>query len=467
MKTETRFVPELQTVFDWHAYTLHTADLGPLVERSDIQSSIGPFLVLPEYRVSYPDSVVSALSNLYTEYNRAFHPLVQANREWGTDYQYCTTRDGVPVNGWVQIDMVGLSQGFLDIADSRPEEEVQAVLRNSIFEIENSLAMYQLLQEIFSTAEGNSTFKQRFRASLEHIRNKHGRPIALLAVTDQKYLAMKQTEFGVAPEDPLTDEEVERLSGFDRFFGPEDFRAYLESTGGECEYLLYVRSSDPIPKLKHPGVTVEHPLFGDPVLRKIIKAHALTFNVDAPDMPYHARINDTKEYMFAMGMAFQVEDQHDIITPEFVAHLATGRTYDDYDGTRVTPQFTGYLEQQGIEYFTTTTGELMLRAKPLKGTYGCYGHLSGELRDKKFRNELRGQLKSRGKYVLQNEMEVPMITDGESGRRYLYIDRLFFSTDGDEVKFMGGFRSLMPEDSAEAQGRRIHGNEVTTWAEIC
>ncbi len=466
MKTETCFVPELQALFDWHAYTLHTADLGPLVERSDIKSSMGRFLVLPGYRVTYPASVVSALARLYTEYNQAFCPLVQANREWDTDYQYCTTPNGVPVNGWVQIDMVGLPQGFLDIADSRPKEEVQAVLRNSIFEIENSLAMYQLLQEIFSTAENHSMFKQRFRASLDHIRAKHGRPIALLAVTDQKYLAMKETEFGAAPDEPLSDADVMRLSGFDRFFGPEEFRTYLESTGGECEYLLYVRSSDPVPKLKHPGVAVEHPLLGDPMMRKVIKAHALTFNVDAPDMPYDARINDTKEYMFAMGMAFPVEDQHDIITAEFAAHLATGKTYREYDGVRVTSQFTEYLQQQGIQHFTTITGELVLRAKPLKGTYGCYGHLSGEMRDKKFRSELRGQLKSRGKYVLQHEMEVPTISDESSGRRYLYIDRLFFSTDGDQVAFMGGFRSLMPEDSTEAQGRRIHGNEETTWAEI-
>ncbi len=466
MENETCFVPELQSLFDWHAYTLHTADLGPLIERSDIESSIGRFLVLPGYRVTYPKSVVSVLMSLYAEYNQAFRPLVQANREWNTDYQYCTTPDGIPVNGWVQIDMVGLPQGFLDIAESRTKEEVCAVLRNSIFEIENSLAMYQFLQEIFSTPLNNSMFKRSFRASLDRIRQKHGRPIALLAVTDQKYLDMKATEFGAGPDDTLTDEDVERLSGFDHFFGPEDFREYLKAHGGECEYLLYVRSSDPVPKLKCPDVTVEHPLLGDEAMRRIIKAHSLTFNVDAPDMPYDARINDTKEYMFAMGMAFPVEEEEDIITPEFVAHLATGKNYSEYYGTRVTQQFTGYLEQQGIEQFTTTTGELMLRAKPLKGTYGCYGHLSGEMRNKKFRNELRRQLKSRGKYVLQHEMEVPTITGEECGREYLYIDRLFFSTDGDQATFMGGFRSLMPKDSAEAKGRRIHGNEETAWAEI-
>jgi hypothetical protein len=309
-------------------------------------------------------------------------------------------------------------------------------------------------------------FKRRFRDSLDAVRRTHRKPIALLAVTEQKFAAMKAAEFGKVPEDDLSDAEVRERAGFDRFFGPDDFREHVEVNDGECGYLLYVRSSDPIERLKRPDVHVEHPLLGDPELRRIIKENALTMNIDAPEMEEGPRINDTKEYMIAMDMAYPIRAQEELLTREFIDFLGKGGDFPSYEGRRLTEGFAAYLERQGVDPYTTRTGELAIHAKPLKGTYGCYGHHAGKLNDRKFRTELRGELRGRGTYAIQHEMTVPTVHDSRSGDSYSFIDRLFFSTLGEVPVFMGGFRSLLPNDSAEVRAGRLHGNDMTVWAEI-
>jgi hypothetical protein len=266
--------------------------LGAVEVRNDIRSSLAPFHALPEYRVRYPDVVVDALCQLYMEYNQAFAPLVEANREWEADYRHCIVGD-LPKNLWVQIDMVGLPQHFLDQAPSLDVGRVREMLRGAIFEIENSLAMYQLLERIC----GRSEFCHRFRSSLDAVRRRHNMPIALLAVTQEKYGLMMGSEFGRDADESISDDEVFELTGFDRFFGPDEFRAHVAENAGGCRYLLYVRSSDPVLKLKKPDVVVEHPLLSDPQMRSIIKSHALTFSVDDPLMDCSCRINDTKAYL--------------------------------------------------------------------------------------------------------------------------------------------------------------------------
>lgn len=455
-----------RTLLDQHIRTLGSVALGPIVERTDIASSMGPFLSVPAYKIHYPEVVVRALTQLYAEYNEAFRPLVQANREWDTDYRYCMTGSGAPFNGWTQVDMVGLPQEFLSTAPNYSESEIREVLRGRIFEIENSLAMYQLLERIFSERGADTQWSTRFRASLDDLRKRHGKPVALLAVTDEKYVAMKETEFGKSANDALTPNEVLQLSGFDHFFGPNDFLEHVNARHGNCDYLLFVRSSDPVDKLRKPEFAVEQPLLGDPRIRRIIKAHALTFNVDAPDMEPNARINDTKEYMLTMGMAYRAETQDDILTPEFTTYLAQGKTYADYTGERLSAYLADYLNAQAIDTEKVASGDAALRGKPMKGTYGCYGHVTGTLRDGKFRNQLRTNMRKRGSYVIQPEMEAPVIVNASDGRAYTYIDRNFFSTNGHEYQFIGGLRSFMPVDSPEAQRGRNHGNNSTVWAEI-
>ncbi len=465
--TATAAMPQKpKHILDQHIAQTAEVALGAVTMREHIQSVSGPFGAILSYQVRYPKKVLRALEILYAEYNRAFTPLVEANREWESDYRFCVSPSGAPLNRWTQIDMVGLPQQFLDEIDRFSDDEILEILRERTFEIENSLAMYQLLERIFSNAEGFSQFDYCFRSSLRDVRKQLGRPVALLAVTQEKYLDMREKEFGKRDGETLTDLEVHELSGFDRFFGPEEFAAYIHSNGGICAYALYVRSSHPIDKLRKPENEIAHPLLADADMRRIIKANSLTLNIDAPEMEPERRINDTKEYMPRMGMGYRVNGQSDILTPEFEEHLARGKTYASYEGQRLAHTFAAYLETQGIDPQQASEGALTLRTKPMKETYGCYGHLTGELSDKRFRNQLRTNIRKRGSYVLQPEMWIPKIRNTTTDEEYYFIDRNFFYTDGERFCFMGGLRSLMPADSTEAQKGRNHGNNSTVCVEI-
>lgn len=453
----------LLETFDRHVKTPVTANLGGVVERNDIQSSIESFHIMPKYRVSYPEVVVQALGRLYAEYNQAFIPALEKNREWASDYKHCM-QSGLPVNFAVQIDMVGLPESFLQAAEHMSVEEVVEIFRRRTFEIENSLAMYQLLEVCCSNGT-DSFFKKRFRPVLSKVRKRHGKKVALLAVTQQKYDAMLHSEFGKQPGDAITDDEVRALSGFDRFFGPDSFRQYLAENGGKCGYLLYVRSSDPVSKLKDPSTEVDHPLLSDPSMRKLIKANAVTFNVDAPTMDHGRRINDTKEYQSRIGMAFAIDCEDDLFTLEFSTHLYGGNAYADFSGPRLSKAFVAYLEEQGIDPADVESGKQALRFKPSKLAYGCYGHVTGVLTDQKVRGELRRQMRQRGAYVVQPEFPTPKITNVD-GATYAYIDRNFMAFIGGKPQFIGGFRSMMPIGCHELKKGRNHGNGSTVWAEI-
>ena len=454
---------ELLETFDRHVKKPVTADLGSVLERTDVQSSIGSFHILPKYQIAYPEVVIQALGRLYAEYNQAFIPAMEKNREWNSDYKHCM-HAGLPVNFAVQIDMVGLPESFLQAAESMSVEEVLEILRRRTFEIENSLAMYQLLEVCCSNGT-DSFFKKRFRPVLSKVRKRHGKKVALLAVTQQKYDAMLTSEFGKQPGEVITDDEVKVLSGFDRFFGPDSFRQYLSENDGKCGYLLYVRSSDPVSKLKDPSAEVEHPLLSDPVMRKLIKAHAVTLNVDAPRMDHSRRINDTKEYQPRIGMAFAIDSEEDLFTLEFATHLYGGKAYADFSGPRLSKTFIAYLEEQGIDPQAVELGRQSLRFKPIKLAYGCYGHVTGALTDQKVRGELRRQMRQRGAYCVQPEFPTPEITNID-GTTYAYIDRNFMAFINGQPQFIGGFRSMMPLGCHELKKGRNHGNGSTVWAEI-
>ncbi len=406
--------------------------LGQKVLRTDIRSSASPFWTMPEYMVTYPSVVIEALGTLYKEYNKAFMDLVRRNREWGTDYQYCGSPES-RVNHMVQVDMVGLDDEFLDWATHQSVEKLVEVLRwGKIFEIENSLAAYQIIQGV-SEGCGSFGFKSRFRATLDSIRRRFGKQIALLAVTDEKYDGMLAFEFGHYPSVHPTDAEVREYTGFDTFWGPKQFREHVEANGGECKYLLYARTSDPIAKLKNPKLEVNQPLLADKEMRRIIKANSLTMNIDRPDRHKldedDESINDTKEYLHSMGMAYRVRSVE-------------------------------VLESLSLD------NDVVRRAKPMKGTYGCYGHFRGTVSDRRFLKELGKGIELRGAYVVQPEYEVPKVVDSVSGDSYDFIDRNFLSIDGDRVTFLGGVRNMMPSDSVEAREGRIHGNREMVSAEI-
>ena len=434
-------VHEVLKMLDAHMRPTYTVPMGEVTCRTDIKSADGPFNTVPSYRTAYPSAVVKALCELYREYNAMFRALMVANMEWSTDYQHCVWNTRV-VNCMVQVDMVALPDPFLREAAGMPVPLLKEVLRRRIFEIENSLAMYDLLINICPGDRMHSRFKTGYHSVLGHVRKRFGkRPIALLAPTQAKYDAMCLSEFGHAG--PISDEEVKSRIGFDRLFGPDDFRDYIGRTGA-CEYLLYVRSSDPVERLKDPSVVVAQPLLGDPDMRKLIKANALTMNVDAPDAEAARRINDTKEYMPMMGMGYRVNCAHELL----------GRP------------FGWYLAAQGIDLNDVREKNVSLRAKPLRGTYGCYGHIHGPV-TAKFRGELDRQIALRkDAYVVQPEYRALHLEDRDSKRRYIAIDRNFFGIVGEEPMFLSGFRSMMPVDSHEAKSGRVHGNADTLWAEV-
>ncbi len=456
---------ELHSLFTPH--NAETKNLGPTIDRK-IQSSVMLCHTLPDYQVVYPQAVVQALCELYTEYNLAFRKLVEANREWSDDYHHLMYGpDCTPVNFAVQIDMLGLPEWFLQEATTMPVNLLRELLRGTVFEIENSLAMYQLLERTCANGDGPSYFQPRFRQALDELRRRHGKPIALLAVTQQKYQAMRESEFGKQDGDALSNQEVRDLSGFDYFFGPDEFRHHVQEKGG-CEFMLYVRSSDPVAKLKKPKLSVDHPLLGDAQMRRVIKANAITFNVDAPEMQYPQRINDTKEYMGPLGMGYEISRVEDLMSGEVCEHLATSHSFEEYHGQRLSDGFAQYLARRGMPMQAIESGSVHLRAKPAKGTYGCYGHVRGPLSSgAKFRKDLAYELRQRGgTYVVQPEMTTPQIVNTKDGVTYTYIDRNFLAFTNGHPVFLGGFRSMLPVDTNEAHKGRVHGNRDTVWAEI-
>lgn len=424
---------------------------------------IGTHLIFQDYTIMYPKRVLNALQILYQQYNRAFLPLVEANREHVLDYKYCM-HNGLPVNYFVQIDMCGLPPEFLEKVDDLSDIEIMQTVRRSIFEIENSLAVYEFLQHLFPSVD-SSLFKSSFRKGLDGIRHMYGMPVALLAVTHQKYDEMRRFEFGKGEGEILTDEEVYEASGFDTLFGPDELKAHIESSGGQCGYLLYARTSDPLDKLKKPEFEVSHPLLSDPYLRRIIKEHALTLNIDNPQSTYLKKINDTKEYMPTLSMGYIASSIEDIVSTSFLAHSASGKSPAEYTGPYFSGQMYEYLVSCGISLAEIDSGTVALRCKPLKNAYGCYGHASGTIHESGFRTEVRSGLRKRGLYIVQPELQTPTIRDS-TGTCFTYIDRIFFSTNGAECTFMGGFRNMIPTDSIEAKRRRIHGSSSTVYAQI-
>jgi hypothetical protein len=193
-----------------------------------------------------------------------------------------------------------------------------------------------------------------------------------------------------------------------------------------------------VSKLRYPESSVTHPLLSDSGIRRLIRENTLTLNVDAPEMEYPNRINDTKEYMAPMSMAYQITAMEDLRPSAFQTYLRT----------------------QGFD----KPAAVMLRCKPAKGAYGCYGHVARVMSDGE--KALARGLSLRGDYVVQPEMRTPTITNATDGITYTFIDRVFLGMVNGHLEFLGGVRNLMPVESIEAREGRIHGNSSAVYAEI-
>jgi hypothetical protein len=407
-----------------------------------VPSIVGSITVAPSLEIEYPAVVVDALTNILREYNQSFRALVAANQEHPTDYRFLRDKHGEPFNLGVQIDMRGLTPAFLRAAQFADEEDVRAAIKSGIFEIENSLAAYGIISNTFSgnRGESNSLVHDRFRDHLEQLRRRHDMPVALLACTQEKYDGMLGFEFGRKPGEVISDAEVHKVSGFDRFFSPAELRDHLRQNNGESGYLLYARTSEPIAKLRKPLTASPETILEDSALRKVIREYAITLNIDSPQSPLGsaARINDTKAYLPVMGMAFHVDDVTKIDSPEF------------------------------LKFVTDCGGDArsVIRAKPMQSSYGCYGHLRGETDNARFRKQLDSSIRQRGPYVLQLEKVTPQFADMSSTRTFNYIDRVFFGANGGEITYFGGVRTLSPSDGVEVKEGRIHGSATSIYAPI-
>ena len=461
----------LRRAFRTSVSDMCSSPLGPSLTRTDIQTSAADFSIFPEYKLQYPSVVTAALGELYREYNRSFGPLVEANREWDTDYQYCLRGPGgTPINYFVQIDMNGLQPDFLDIAGAMDQESVVRILRENIFEIENSVAWYHMLSQLHEQDGTDSRFKTVFRESLDQLRQFFGRPIALLATTEDKLEAMKATEFGRRPDEELSQADVRDLTGFDALMGPKEFQEHVRSNGNESDFLLYVRSSEPVAKLRDPRIEVEQPLLGDETMRRLIKANTLTMNIDGPRMSDSQRINDTKEYMPQMDMGVLFSQDTGLMTDEFVAFLRNRKPADAFQGEQVfSDNVTRFLVERALDPEQIRTGQVPLHVKPAIASYGCYGHFAGTVLKKSFRERLRKELKRRGSYIAQPQLQNPTTQNTFDQSTFTFIDRVFMTclpTSPESPGFMSGNRSFLPLESDEAKRGRNHGTNDTRYAEI-
>jgi hypothetical protein len=456
--------------------TSEIKDLGQVQRRTDIASSLMPdggFALFRDYKVEYPPVIIQSITELLEECNQAFAKLVEANREWQTDYQYCMDDQGKPINYGFQVDMLGLPEVFLeDCREGKFSKQViKEVLRNGAYEDENSIAMYGLSGGIFAEGDEPSRYRKVTDQMLDGIRKKTGKQIYLLAVTDQKLDAMRKTEFGKYGVDILTDEDVKKISGFDGLMGPEEFEKHLQDNDGKSKVLFFVRASDPTEKQRNPNYIVEHPLLSNDVYRREIKANSITLNIDnpnlAPEDAIKQSINDTKLYMPEMKMAHLISSQSDFLSAGFIAHLLKAKKAIDYQGEKLNPSFKLYLENAGVDPRKVESGEINIRAKPAGGTFGCNGHLTGNIFDGDFRKKLNGEIKKRGAYVLQPEMDTPVIENTSDNVKYKYSHRNFFMYVDGKYVFAGGIQMNIDEEHIEAKRKRIHGSDATVYSEIC
>lgn len=446
-------------------------DLGKVdIKNIETILSDGKYERYFEYKIKYPSIIVKSLVDLYQEYNNAFKVLIEKNREWETDYQYCLDENNSPINYGIQIDMIALPEEFINYCQDKnpPKNVIKEVLRHKIFELENSLAMYDLSQSIFEDSEKKSNIRTGFREMLDAIRKKTGKKIILLAVTEGKFYGMLSTEFGKTEKGILKEEEVQKRTGFDNFWGPDDFLQHLRENKGNCNVLLYVRSSDSIEKLKKPDLKIPNPLLEDEGIRKQIKANTITLNIDNPtDNNYSHKINDTKEYMLYMDMCFLCNSKEDILHEKYLQYLQLSKSKNQYQGPYFNDKFVQYLLKNNISLEQIQKGNVILRAKPEKGTYGCYGHARGKVTDAdKFRKPFFDGLKKRGNYVIQVEMPVLKIKNNQTDETFISMDRNFLTTGKNGEIHFCGLRFLEDESSPEAKKGNIHGSKYMRVAEI-
>ncbi len=428
----------------------------------------------------YPLEVVKALEIILQDYSQAFDEVVRLRQ--GNDGYQPACFNGVYRNFGYQIDMVGLSLEELEKFTGADPQEIAQILRTRIFEIENSLAMYNLMSGIFSKTRDyshESFFGTNLDSAIKTWEIYYGKPLVLSTTTEGKFRAMLLSEFGLENSSSLTPELVRERTGFSDFLSPEDLQRLIKQSNID-NYILYMRTSYPTFFLKNPNQKVEIPLLEEGHLVQTIRRRAITFNVDDnreamwmfenlsnvrfgydPDCGIFIItndgttflpqiLNDTKEPLIRMGLV------HPLTSPDELFNCEEYRDKGGKKRTRIS------LNPEIINNLRTTR----LRAKPAWLHYGGYGHVGGDFESDETRHELRRQMKKRGMYVLQPEL--PPYVFSHNDNLYSAIHRIFFAYDPTKkvYKFVGGLFNALAIDSSEVKRGRIHGNRDAVWGQI-
>ncbi|GIW64436.1 MAG: hypothetical protein KatS3mg092_0369 [Patescibacteria group bacterium] len=426
--------------------------------------------------VEYPPQIIEAIAQILNDYNCAFSNVLGIRQPEGS---YPLVRfDGNFINLMVQVDMAGLPLSLLEQTQRFSPEELYKLLAPRIFEIENSLAMYNLMRGFGSPDNGEdpnkpysplSFFGVNFDSCLETLKEYFGKGIFLGTATDAKYEAMATSEFGVFPNDLLNMDSEQRrqwvklLSGFGGFLSPDGVKKMLGRN-----VALYMRTSYPKTWLIHPGKNTPYniPLLEDDKIRGQLRKLSITPNIDDPRVVNFIIIG-LQNGSLSIGV-----DENGIpfigssleMTGGFYPQIINDtKEYFAYMGFPIV----GHYNLEAVEEFIRNSPNF--RFKPLWLHYGCYGHLRpiDFEKQKDFMGELKRNMKMRGPYIIQPEIPAYHVNDPENGE-FEIIHRLFFGFDpkSGRYKFIGGLYDALPADSNEAKKGRLHGNKQAVWGQI-
>lgn len=477
---------ESNSVLRFYEQTIATpqvVDIGPANKMSPMYEGETPPLALREYEVYYPKSLVEAYRIACEKYDQQFMKLVERHKIWSSDYQYASSTLAF------QVDGPAYSDEFLNRAQFMSPTVLAKFITKRVFEFEANIAAYGLNGRLWPEGTTNKTW----HTTLENVRQKTGKKVAVLAGSEQKLDEMVLYEMGVTMNQALFAETVRSITGFDAFLGPNDLVSiYQHYQGNECPYVFFGRTSKPKSWLRDPDSYVDGGFLAHPEILRYVRAHAITHNFDDPKLPFNhpSIIMDSKEALAMVGAAYLVIQPGDIYSQEFLKYLGDngidmgeiihgtlsqgkknklGGLFLNFPSAYLLSEsLNSHLQTRGIDPALIASGEKKVRAKPLKQHYGIYGHEVGSINRAKFLNELMEQMRMRGGYIIQPEFSNLHIVDGTNPHEsYVAIDRVFFVRGADgQLHPMESCRSLMPAQSYEGKKNNVHEGPHTKCARI-
>ncbi len=458
-------------------------DIGSATDLTPIYEGETPPFALRNYKIHYPPSLVEAYKIACNKYEDCFMDIVKEHKNWGSDYQ-CA-----PNTLAFQVDGPAYPDEFLNQAKYMNPEVLAEVINARVFEYENNLAMYGLNGRLWP----DGTTNQTWHMALDKARSRTGRKIAVLAGTEKKLDEMLKSELGASRDNMPPEETIREITGFDSFMGPCDLIAHYQKYNGEdSEYVFFGRTSRPKTWLRDPTSQIDEGFLADPNFLKYVRAFALTHNFDNTVLllNHPSIITDTKEAMLMTGAAYLVTQPNDIYSGEFQQYLSNnGIDINNISSGDLTPnqkkklgdlftsfpsqyllskQLTDHLKMRDIDPDSIASGSKKVRGKPLKLHYGCYAHITGRVNRASFLNELMGQVKIRGYYIIQPEFNNLHIIDSHNlSDSYIAIDRVFFVRGANgELEPMESCRSLMPVSAMDGKKNNVHEGANTKCARI-